>query len=262
MLILTLCSQASTAQWILSSRTSDTYLSPILATALSTTVAICLAVKASGAYLNPAFTIGFAIFQGRPLWHLVPGYIIAQFLGAFSASAVVYGIYFDNMNAFDGGHRSVIGTNATAIIFATYPKPYMTTLSSFFEVSVGSSVFMAVVYAITDRNNVDYPPHVIALLIGLMSLLIGLCLGWNTGYPLNPAKDFGSRLFSCIFYGSQVFSAYNYYFWIPLAAPFVGMIIGATLYKSLIGYYLELKDSKSGQQVSIPISKGESTMPL
>ena len=240
-LVLTLGGNGSTAQWFVSSKVSGTYLLPLLGSALSTTAGICLAARTSGGYLNPAVTVAFAIFERRPPWPVVPGYIISQFLGAFTGSAIVYGVYSGALNDFDGGNRAIFGAKATARIFSTYPMSYMTTLNAFFDVLVGSAFLMLIVYALMDRHNSSYQPHVIILLVGLVSLLIGLCLGWNTGYPLNPAKDFGSRVLSCIFYGSQVFSAYNYYFWIPLVTPFLGTILGAMIYRFFIGFHLEWK---------------------
>lgn len=46
-----------------------------------------------GAHMNPAVTLAFAVVRRLP-WFKVPVYCIAQLLGAFIASAVVYGIYY------------------------------------------------------------------------------------------------------------------------------------------------------------------------
>jgi aquaporin Z len=42
----------------------------------------------SGAHLNPAVSVGFAL-AGRFPWRQVPGYVVAQFVGAFAASFTV-----------------------------------------------------------------------------------------------------------------------------------------------------------------------------
>ena len=39
----------------------------------------------------------------------------------------------DALNHFDGGHRAVVGVNATAGIFVTFPQPYLTTLAGFVD---------------------------------------------------------------------------------------------------------------------------------
>ncbi|CAG8756031.1 42952_t:CDS:1, partial [Gigaspora margarita] len=52
---------------------------------------------------------------------------------------------------------------------------------------------------------------------------------------LNGARDFGPRLFTFIAgYGVEVFSAYNFYFWIPLVAPVLGGLFAGIIYDLLI----------------------------
>jgi hypothetical protein len=51
---------------------------------------------------------------------------------------------------------------------------------------------------------------------------------------INPARDFGPRLFSAFLYGHEVFTAANYYFVVPLLAPFFGCLVGATTYDVLV----------------------------
>jgi aquaglyceroporin related protein len=81
---------------------------------------------------------------------------------------------------------------------------------------------------------------------------LGSCFGWETGYAINIARDFGPRLMSyAVGYGPQVWSAGGYYFWvskyslvhgqnadqceqIPMVAPFLGCAFGATLYDIFI----------------------------
>jgi len=58
---------------------------------------------------------------------------------------------------------------------------------------------------------------------------------WETGYAINMARDFGPRLMSCIVgYGKDVWTAGNYYFWIPIVAPFSGCFCGALFYDIFI----------------------------
>lgn len=76
----------------------------------------------SGAYLNPAITFASCIYRGLP-WRRFPMYLLAQFLGGFVASGVVYGNYIASIDSFAGkGVRtSPPDPNATASIFCTFP---------------------------------------------------------------------------------------------------------------------------------------------
>ncbi|RAW20917.1 hypothetical protein PC110_g22640, partial [Phytophthora cactorum] len=69
----------------------------------------------------------------------------------------------------------------------------------------------------------------------LMIMALGMAFGMNTGYAVNPARDFGPRLFTfCAGWGSKVFTTRNYYFWIPIVADLSGGVAGAGLYRLLV----------------------------
>ena len=88
---------------------------------------------------------------------------------------------------------------------------------------------MMTIMAVTDSEsgvNSSVGPIVIGLALGA----VGLGFGSIAGFSVNPARDFGSRLFTSIMYGSEVWTVSNYYFWIPLLMPFVGSLLGAGIY--------------------------------
>lgn len=73
--------------------------------------------------------------------------------------------------------------------------------------------------------------------LGLFFIIfgIGACWGWETGYAINLARDFGPRLMSYFLgYGHEVWSAGGYYFWIPMVSPFFGCTFGGFLYDLLM----------------------------
>lgn len=66
-------------------------------------------------------------------------------------------------------------------------------------------------------------------------MAVGCAFGLNSNYAVNPARDLGPRIFCLLAgYGSDAFFAFNGYFIIPLAAPFLGALLGTGLYTILI----------------------------
>lgn len=184
----------------------------------------------SGAHLNPAVTFANCVFRRFP-WRKFPIYMLAQVLGAMAASAVVYANYKSAFDAFEGGNfRTVSGPNATAGIFCTYPQPFMTKTGQFFSEFIASTLLMFLIYALKDEGNIGAGP---LTPLGLFFVIfgIGCAWGWETGYAINLARDFGPRLVSyMIGYGHEVWSAGGYYFWVPMVAPFFGCCFGGWLY--------------------------------
>src|SRR3982751_183230 len=80
------------AQVVLSKEQNGNYLSINLAWGLAVTMAIYVAGGVSGAHLNPAVTLALAVHR-KFAWRKVLPYSIAQTVGAFTASAVVFAVY-------------------------------------------------------------------------------------------------------------------------------------------------------------------------
>ncbi|EHY61025.1 Aquaglyceroporin-9 [Exophiala dermatitidis] len=185
----------------------------------------------SGAHLNPAVTFANCVFRKFP-WRKFPGYMLAQILGAMTASAIVYANYKSAIDVFEGGPdiRTVGGKTSTAGIFCTYPAEFMTKTGQFFSEFIASAILMFLIYALKDDGNIGAGP---LTPLGLFFVIfgIGACFGWETGYAINLARDFGPRLVSyMIGYGHEVWSAGGYYFWVPMVAPFCGCTFGGWLY--------------------------------
>ncbi|EON67587.1 hypothetical protein W97_06955 [Coniosporium apollinis CBS 100218] len=190
----------------------------------------------SGAYLNPAITFSSCLYRGLP-WRRFPLYFIAQMLGGFVAAGVLYANYVTAIDDFEGyGIRTVppIPT-ATAGIFCTYPQTFLTKSSQFFSEFIASTLLMFVIFALKDDSNNGGGGNWFPL--GLFFLIFGLgaCFGYETGYAINMARDTGPRLMSYFLgYGSEVWSAGDYYFWVPIVAPFLGCAFGGFLYDVFI----------------------------
>lgn len=222
------------AQTVLSKDANGSYLGINLGWGLAVMLGIYTAAGVSGAHLNPAVTVALAVHRAFP-WSKVLPYAAAQILGAFAASALVFATYREAFSAFDGGVRMVEGATATAGIFATYPQPYLSLAGGFVDQVVGTMLLMAGVMAVTDQKNVAPPGWLVAPMVGLLVVAIGVAFGFNAGYAINPARDFGPRLFTAVAgWGPGVFTAGGGWWWVPIAAPMVGAILGAWLYDAFI----------------------------
>lgn len=162
---------------------------------------------------SPAITLTNCFLRKLP-WRRFPIYLLAQLLGGFCASGVIYANYINGINAYEGGsHLRTVppSKTATAAIFCTYPQSDLTKASQFFSEFIASAILMFVIFALKDDSNKGqfsasgswFPLALFFLIFGL-----GACFGWNTGYAINLARDFGPRLMSyAVGYGHEVWSA-------------------------------------------------------
>src|SRR5215211_3617749 len=202
------------------------------------TLAVYVAGGVSGAHINPAVTIALAAKRGFA-WSKVPGYIVAQVLGAFVAAVVgdvVYKAAIDSYEAANHITRGEPNSVPTYSIFATFPAPYFhTVVGPLISEIVGAALLMGIILAIIDELGTPVRANLAPLLVGLLVGGIGLSFGANSGYAINPARDFGPRVFAAIAGYDNValpgdYGAINTYFWIPIVGPIVGAVIGALIY--------------------------------
>lgn len=224
------------AQTVLSGGAAGTTLSINIAWGLAVAMGCYVAGGVSGAHLNPAVTLALAVHRGFP-WRKVGPYVGAQMVGAFLASLVVYVTYREALGAFDGGVRVVTGALGTAGIWATYPQPFLSVFpGGFVDQVVGTALLVGVIFAITDHRNTPAPAGLVPVIVGLLVLLIGATFGFNAGYAINPARDFGPRLFTAVAgWGMEVFRAGNGWWWVPIIAPCLGAVLGGWLYDAAVG---------------------------
>jgi MIP family channel proteins len=226
------------AQVVLSNEKNGVYLSINLAWGMAVTLGIYVAGGVTGAHLNPAVTVALAARRGFP-WKKVIPYSLAQLLGAFIASFVVFITYREAFAAFDGGTRQVVGAKSTAGIFATYPQSFLSHTGGMVDQIVGTALLMLVILAIGDNRNLAPSGNLGPVIVGMLVTVIGMSFGFNAGYAINPARDLGPRLFTAVAgWGADVFRAGNYWFWVPIVGPIVGGVLGAYTYDLLIGRFL------------------------
>jgi MIP family channel proteins len=225
------------AQVVLSRNSAGSYLSINIAWGLAVMMGCYVSAGVTGAHLNPAVTLALAVHRKLP-WGKVLPYSIAQVAGAFAASAVVYLTYREALSAFDGGVRQVAGAQGTAGIWATYPQPFLSTFpGGVIDQVVGTALLVAVIFGITDSRNSPAPAGLAPVVVGLLVVAIGASFGFNSGYAINPARDFGPRLFTFVAgWGSEVFRAGNSWWWVPIVAPCIGAVAGGWVYDALVGH--------------------------
>lgn len=224
------------AQTVLSKGTAGTMLSINIAWGLAVAMGCYVSAGVTGAHLNPAVTLSLAVHRKLP-WAKVLPYSLAQIAGAFVASAVVFVTYHEALGAFDGGVRQVLGAQGTAGIWATYPQPFLSTFpGGFIDQVVGTALLVGVILGITDTRNSAPPAGLVPIIVGLLVVLIGATFGFNAGYAINPARDFGPRLFTSMAgWGTGVFTAANNWWWVPIVAPCVGGVVGGWVYDACVG---------------------------
>eukprot|EP00042_Codosiga_hollandica_P047882 m.526458 g.526458 ORF g.526458 m.526458 type:complete len:279 (+) comp57548_c1_seq6:139-975(+) len=145
----------------------------------SVAFAIYVSCAVSGGHLNPAVSIAFSLHRAFP-WRLLPGYILVQFLGAFLACGLVYGVYYDAIKNFDAANPSLPFISGTASIFVPFPEPYVHDGNAFVDQVVGTALLLFGLFAIMDGRNV-IPQSAQPAMMGLLLMCIALCLGLNCG---------------------------------------------------------------------------------
>jgi MIP family channel proteins len=223
------------AQVVLSGGANGQYLSINLGWGLAVTMGIYVAAGISGAHLNPAVTLALAVRRGFS-WSKVAPYMAAQFAGAFAASALVFVTYREALDQFDGGVRRIGGALDTAGIWATYPQPFLSAFpGGLIDQMVGTALLVGVIFALSDSRNFAPPQRLAPILVGLLVVAIGATFGYNAGYAINPARDLAPRLFTAMAgWGSGVFTAANGWWWVPVAGPCIGGVLGGFVYDLLI----------------------------
>ncbi|AEV95948.1 MIP/aquaporin family protein [Pediococcus claussenii] len=189
-----------------------------IAWGLAVTMGVYVAASlGSDGHLNPAVTIGFAVFGFFPWANVLP-YLIGQFLGAFVGAAIVilqfYPHFKESKNADDGNS---IG------IFSTVPA-INSPVFNFISEIIATFTFIFVLLNLGDFSSGLKP-----FIVGMLITIIGASLGSTTGFALNPARDWGPRLAYTILPVPNKGDAQWGYAWVPMCGPIVGGVLASGL---------------------------------
>lgn len=199
-----------------------------LAWGFAVTLAIYAVGDISGAHLNPAFTIAKAL-NGNFEWKLVPGYIVAQLLGAMFGSLLVYFQFlphWEKVNNPEVKLNIFVTSPAIKNNFTNFISEYLITFILIFSLLV------------LDRNS--FVDGLKPIVVGGLIFTLGVSFGGVTGAALNPARDFGPRLAYLLLPIPGKGSSNFKYGWIPVLAPTLGGSTGAminlALYDNIIDF--------------------------
>jgi glycerol uptake facilitator protein len=211
--------------------------------AIAVTMGVYVAGGVTGAHLNPAVTLAFAVRRAFP-WARVPAFWLAQVLGAFAGAALVFIVYYAAIGSWEQANhvtRGTPGSFVTYSIFATFPAPYFlgNPIWPLIDQIVGTAFLLIFNSALIERRNLAPKANLTPWLVGLAVAAIGMSYGANAGYAINPARDFGPRLFAALAGWGQVALPgngpwYSNYFWVPIVGPLVGGVIGVFVYEFFI----------------------------
>ena len=215
--------------------------------AIAVTFGVYVAGGVTGAHINPAVTFAFAV-RGEFPWRKLPMYWLAQVAGAFVGAALVFIVYYAAIGSYEFNNhitRGDLNSVVTFSIFATFPAPFFAGgwIGPLVDQIVGTAFLLMFVAALSDRRNLAPKANLTPWLVGLAVAAIGMSYGANAGYAINPARDFGPRLWAFVAGWGQVAlpgngPGFSNYFWIPIVGPLIGGVIGILVYDFFIKHTL------------------------
>ncbi len=165
----------------------------------------------SGCHVNPAVSLSM-FMSGRLSKRDFAGYVVAQVIGAFLASAVMWVIIGQSDLTASYGQNGFGDLSAVGL----------TMIGALVVEIVLTFIFVLVILRVTDNEKYS---NIAGIVIGLtltMVHLIGIPL---TGTSVNPARSLAPAIFA----GGEALSQV----WVFLVAPLIGAIIAAFVYKIL-----------------------------
>jgi glycerol uptake facilitator protein len=215
------------------------YWGVCIAWGLAVTIAIYTTGSISGCHANPAVTLALALYR-KFSWKKVLPYCLAQTVGAFIGACIVSLLFAPVIDRFNLVNHLTRADGGAAGVFFTHPAVGITALHAFGDEIVLTAFLVFGIFAITEQYNEVAPgANSGALIIGFLVAVIGASMGYLESWAINPARDFGPRLF-CFFtgWGSSAFPSPGSYWWVPIAGPLLGGAVGGAAYQLLIHPFL------------------------
>ncbi|MBQ4916287.1 aquaporin family protein [Maribacter sp. MMG018] len=198
-----------------------------LAWGIAVFIGVFVSAEGSGAHLNPAVSIGLAT-AGKFSWTMVPGYVIAQILGAMMGNLLIWLTYKKQYDATED-QAALLATFCTAPAMRNPGWNLVSELIGTFVLVFG--VFYIAGGAMGDEiislGSLD------ALPVALLVMGIGFGLGGPTGYAINPARDFGPRLLHAVLPLKNKGKSDWQYSWVPIIGPVLGALLAAFVFTFL-----------------------------
>ena len=210
---------------------------------LAVTIAIYSTASVSGCHANPAVTLALACFR-KFSWRKVVPYCAAQMLGGFIGAIIVYALFSPVIDAFNTAHHLTRVAGGAAGVFFTHPGSFIQPMHAFTDEIILTAFLVFGIFAITEQYNEQAPgANSGALIIGFLVAAIGASTGNLEAWAINPARDFGPRLFCFLAgWGPAALPSPDNYWWIPILAPLLGGILGAGAYQVLIHQFLPARN--------------------
>jgi glycerol uptake facilitator protein len=210
-------------------------------------IGVYLAGGVSGAHLDPVVTLLFSIYREFPKWKIVP-YVVAQVSGAFLGAAAVsfwWRGFWQRAANKSGVTRGQPGSQKLMMALCCYyPNPgsvgigpqdlaEVSTATAFAAETIMTMLLLIAALALMDDRNPHAPKSNMApLFIGVVVAAMVAVGGPLTMTALNPARDFGPRLFGYLAgYGHVALPGpRKNEWWVYILAPTIGGLLGGTVY--------------------------------
>ena len=231
---------------------ANAYWGVCISWGLAVTLAIYVTGSISGTHANPAVTLALALFRGFS-WKKVVPYWAAQLLGGILGAVIVYALFGPVIDHYNLTHHLTRAEGGAAGVFFTHPGLAVTPMHAFSNEVILTALLLFGIFAITEQFNEMAPQaNSGALMIGLLVAILGSSMGYLEAWAMNPARDLGPRLFAYFAgWGSSALPSPDNYWWIPVAAPLLGGVIGGGAYQLLIYPFLPART----QAKAMPLEK-------